>query len=300
MQAVTLTGEELKRLLSCGCSDAVSLYLYRRSGAPLELAMDALSFTAQRMRQSADTLRTLGMWDSEERTELPRPERPGYTESDVRNAITGRNGEFSKLVGEAQRRLGRTLSTEELKILLSFVDYLRMPVEVAALLISFCVERSRQKGSRSPSMRAVEKEAYHWADENIDTLEAAIAYMQNRMQIRSRMKHLQDLMQLRDRRLTKAEEQYLDSWITMGFTDDVIMHAYEKTCLNTGGLKWAYMHSILKSWNEKNLRTLRDIAEGDGAPKRKSSNRNDQYQRHGETTVTELEREAIRRALEEG
>jgi DNA replication protein DnaD len=60
------------------------------------------------------------------------------------------------------------------------------------------------------------------------------------------------------------------------------------------------MHSILKSWNEKNLRTLRDIAEGDGAPKRKSSNRNDQYQRHGETTVTELEREAIRRALEEG
>lgn len=300
MQAVTLTVEEIKVLLNCKYPDAVALYLYRKANEPLELAMEALGFDAPRMRSSADTLRRLGLWDSMEKSPMPQPERPKYTETDVHNAMGGQKGEFSKLVGEAQRRLGRTLSTEELKILLSFVDYLRMPVEVAALLISYCVERSRRRNGRTPSMRSVEKEAYHWADEGIDTLEAAIHHMQTQMQIQTRVSHLRNMMQIQERRLTQAEEQYLTSWITMGFPDDVIKLAYEKTCVNTGGLKWAYMNSILKSWNEKNLHTLRDISAGDGAPKRKGKEINDMYQRHSHTTVTPLEREAIQRALEEG
>ena len=84
----------------------------------------------------------------------------------------------------------------------------------------------------------------------------------------------------------------------MGFTDEVIKLAYEKTCLNTGGLKWAYMNSILKSWNEKNLRTPQDIATGDSAPQPRRSN-NDMYQRHNDA-LSPLERQAIARALEEG
>ena len=60
---------------------------------------------------------------------------------------------FSKLVGEAQRRLGRTLSTEELKTLLSFTDYLRLPPEVVGILLTYCIERNRRKGIRLPSIR---------------------------------------------------------------------------------------------------------------------------------------------------
>ena len=299
MEAVTLSKEELRVLLSCGCPSAVSLYLYRKSGEPLELAMDALRLDAQQMRTASDCLRQLGLVIQQEKQPLPQPERPQYSEQDLHRAMNSRNGQFQKLVGEAQRRLGRTLSTEELKSLLSFVDYLRMPAEVAALLISYCVERSRRRGVRAPSMRTVEKEAYRWADNHIDTLETAISYMQEQLQIHTRMHHLRNMMQLGDRRLTQAEEQYLYSWISMGFPDDVIGLAYEKTCVNTGGLKWAYMNSILRSWDEKKLHTLRDIAEGDSAPKRPVKDRNSMYQKHEQTTLTPLEREAIQRALEE-
>lgn len=301
MQTITLTSEEIRLLLSCKCPDAVQLYLYRRAEQPLELAMEALQFSGAQIRTAADCLRQLGLWDSNEKPQAPLPEPPQYSETEVANAMREKNCQFSKLVGEAQRRLGRTLSTEELKILLSFVDYLRMPAEVAALLISYCVERNRKRGMRAPSMRSVEKEAYHWADENIDTLEAATHFMQTQMQIQTRITHLRSMMQIDQRRLTSAEEQYLKAWIGMNFPDDVIKLAYEKTCIQTGGLKWAYMNSILKSWNEKKLHTLQDIAMGDSAPKRsKTQEINSMYQRHSQTTLTPLERQAVASALEEG
>lgn len=295
MESVTLTKEELRKLLSCGCPDAVSLYLYRKSGAPLELAMDFLHFTGARMTAAGDSLRQLGLWECETRPQL-EPERPVYTEEDVHSAMRG--GQFPLLVGEAQRRLGRTLSTEELKTLLSFLDYLRMPTDVVGLLLSYCVERNRRRGVRAPSMRSIEQEAYRWTDEHVDTLETACYHVQTQLQIHTRIQRLRNLMQIDGRRLTNSEEQYLSSWISMGFTDEVIQLAYEKTCLNTGGLKWNYMNSILKSWNEKNLRTPQDIATGDSAPQMRRSN-NDMYQRHNDT-LSPLERQAIARALEEG
>ena len=293
MESVTLTKEELRKLLSCGCPDAVSLYLYRKSGAPLELAMEFLHFSGARMTAAGDSLRQLGLWESEVKAQM-EPERPTYTEEDVQKAMQG--NQFPLLVGEAQRRLGRTLSTEELKILLSFLDYLRMPTDVVGLLLSFCVERCRRRGVRAPSMRSIEREAYRWADEQVDTLEAACYYVQNQLQIHTRIQRLRTLMQIDGRRLTNGEEQYLSNWVAMGFSDEVIKLAYEKTCLNTGGLKWAYMNSILKSWNEKNLRTPQDIAAGDSAPQRRG---NDMYQRHNDT-LSPLERQAVARALEEG
>ncbi len=109
----------------------------------------------------------------------------------------------------------------------------------------------------------------------------------------------QNLPQLR-RKLTSAEEQYLFKWIQMGFPDDAVKLAYEKTCINTGGLKWAYMNSILTSWHEKNLHTVQDITLGDCAPKRKTVDNRGVYQPHHKTTLTPLERQAVASALEEG
>ena len=305
MEAITLTSEELRTLLACRCTDAVQLYLYRKAGEPLELAMAALDFSADRMRIASEQLRTIGCLEAGEKILPAPPEKPRYSEAELENAIRNKDGKFSKFVGEAQRRLGRTLSTEELKILLGFLDYLRMPTEVAALLLSFCVERNRRKGMRAPSMRAVEKEAYLWADENIDSMEGALRYIQTQTQIQSRISRLRSMMQIDGRKLTAAEEQYLTKWIQMGFPDDAVGLAYEKTCLNTGGLKWAYMNSILNSWHEKNLHTVQDITTGDSAPKRntpenKGNKRNSQYQTHGQTTLTPLERHWVEAALKEG
>lgn len=262
--------------------------------------MAALNFTGERMRTASEQLRLMGCWDSGEKPKTIPQEKPRYSEVDLEKAMGSKDSNFSKFVGEAQRRLGRTLSTEELKILLGFLDYLRMPTEVAALLLSYCVERNRKKGMRAPSMRTIEKEAYHWADENIDSMESALRYIQTQNQIRTRISRLRSMMQIDQRKLTSAEEQYLIKWIQMGFPDDAVKLAYEKTCINTGGLKWAYMNSILTSWHEKNLHTVQDITLGDSGPKRKTVENKVVYQPNHKTTLTPLERQAVASALEEG
>lgn len=299
MQGVTLTSEELRKLLSCGCPDAVALYLYRKAENPLETALDALHFTVPQMVGATDCLRQLGLWDTQTRT-APQPERPTYTDDDLREAMRSNRTKFSKLVGEAQRRLGRTLSTEELKTLLSLTDYLRLPTDVIGLLLAYCVERNRRRDVRPPSMRTIEKEAYHWADENIDNLETASYYVQTQLQIHTRVQQLRLLMQIDHRRLTQTEEQYLASWVKMGFNNAAIQLAYERTCVSTGGLKWAYMNSILKSWHEKNLHTPAQIKNGDTMPEKTTAQRTTKGYQHHNDALTPLARKAVQDALAEG
>ena len=299
MQGVSLTNEELRKLLSCGCPDAALLCLYCKAGLPRETALDALHFTVPRMVAATDCLKQLGLWQEAAQRHVA-PEPPVYTEEDVRRRTRDERGEFAKLIGEAQRRLGRTLSTEELKTLLSLTDYLRLPTEVVGILLSYCIERSRRRGVRTPSLRMIEKEAYHWADEGIDTLETASYYVQTQLRLHTRIQQLRLMLQIDQRRLTQAEEQYLAQWITMGFSDEVILMAYERTCLQTGGLKWNYMNSILKAWHEKNLHTPQEIEQGDTAPARPQQRRqNGGYQRHDDA-LSDLERQAVARALAEG
>lgn len=294
MQSVTLTTEETRKLLSCSCPDAVALYLYRKAQQPLETALDALHFTVPQMVAATDCLRQLGLWETASRPAL-QPEKPVYTDADLREAMKDNRAAFSKLVGEAQRRLGRTLSTEELKTLLSFTDYLRLPPEVVGILLTYCIERNRRKGIRAPSMRTIEKEAYHWADEGIDTLEAACFHVEAQRRLFTRMQQLRLLLGLDSRRLTADEERYLSTWISMGFPDESINLAYERTCNQTGAFKWAYMNSILKSWHEKQLHTPQEIAEGDTAP---AARRRGGYQQHGDK-LSPLARKAVQSALAE-
>jgi len=190
-------------------------------------------------------------------------ERPQYTEVDVIRAKTA-NGDFQLLQDEVERQLGKQLTTEELKILLGFVRYLGLPMDVISMLVSYCRERARQKGSsRNPSLRSIEKEAYAWAEQGIDSMEEAVAFIQNQNMRRSRIGKLLQILQIRGRSLTAGEEKYAQKWIDMGFSDDVIALAYERTCLNTGGLSWAYMNRILTRWHEAGLTTLESIKQGD-------------------------------------
>ena len=198
--------------------------------------------------------------------------------------------DFQSLYGEIQRQLGRSLNTEELKILLGFTRYLGLSPDVISVLVNYCRERQRQKGTnRAPSLRMIEKEAYAWAEKGIDTMEEAAAYIQNQNQYNTRMAHIKHLLQIRGRRLTAAEERYAYQWSEMGFDDETILMAYEKTCINTGGLKWPYMNSILKRWHEAGLHTAEQVRAGDSKAQPKQERRD----------LSPDELEAIRRMMEE-
>ncbi len=262
-EKVTISQSDVRKLLSAASPDAALLYIFLNSGNCPDEAARELRLSESRFSCAAATLRQLGLWPEERPSHIAPGERPNYSESDVLDAME-EDTSFRGLYGEVQRLLGRSLNTEELKILLGFVRYLGLPADVISVLVCYCKERSRQRGSlRNPSLRTIEKEAYAWAERGIDTVEEAAAFIQAQNVRNSRLCRLMELLQIRGRSLTAAEERYAQSWLDMGFEDGCIGMAYERTCLNTGGLNWAYMNKILQRWHEQGLHTAEAVRSGD-------------------------------------
>ncbi len=262
MDYVQLQRSDIAKLVAAASGDGALLYLYLQNGGPEEAAQQALGLNHTRFSCAMATLRQLGLWQEEQKKHIAAGERPAYSEKDVMSAMDT-DHEFKMLYGEVQRVLGRSLNTEELKILLGFVRYLGLPGEVISVLVSYCKDLSRQRSGRNPSLRTIEKEAYAWAEQGIDTLEAAAAFIHSQNVRRSRLYRLMNLLQIRGRALTPGETRYAQSWLDMNFPEDVVSLAYEKTCINTGGMNWPYMDKILRSWKEAGYRTVEQIQKKD-------------------------------------
>ncbi len=285
---VVIESADAQKLLGAASSDAALLYIFLKSGNAPQEAAGELNMNEARLGCALATLQQLGLWQEVQKQPL-LGQRPVYTEQDVLRAM-GTEQSFHALYGEVQRRLGRTLTTEELKILLGFIRYLGLPEDVICVLIGYCQERARRKGSlRNPSLRTIEKEAYAWAEQGIDTMEAAAAFIHRQEVYHSRLGKLLRLLQIRGRNLTPAEEKYAASWLDMGLSEELISMAYERTCLNTGGLSWAYMHKILSRWKDAGYTKPEDVRAGDkkAVPKGASG------------TLGAAERAAIERAMRE-
>lgn len=288
-ESIHISESHVRKLLGAASPDAALLYIYLTSGNTMADAARELSLSESRLSCAGATLRQLGLWEEEKVSRVAPGERPQYSEVDVLQAMDCDNS-FRGLYGEIQRLLGRSLNTEELKILLGFVRYLGFSPEVISILVCYCRDRARQKGSlRNPSLRTIEKEAYAWAEQGIDTVEEAAAYIQSQNVRNSRIGRLKSILQIRGRNLTAAEERYAASWLEMGFEESVISMAYERTCLNTGGLNWAYMNKILQRWHQQNLHSAEAVQNGDRKPAPKGAS--------GELGAAELE--AIQKVLQE-
>ena len=261
-----ISQKDMRLLLSAASPDAALLYLYLQSGNGMNTAAGDLRMNESRLGCAEATLRQLGLLVDDRVSHIAPGERPGYSEKDVLEAMDA-DASFRGLYGEVQRLLGRSLNTEELKILLGFVRYLGMTPELISVLVCYCKERARRKGSlRNPSLRSIEKEAYAWAERGIDSVEDAAAFIQAQNVRNSRLARLMGLLQIRGRNLTAAEEKYAQSWLDMELSEELISIAYERTCLNTGGLNWAYMNKILQRWHSQGLRTAEDVHSGDKKP----------------------------------
>lgn len=260
---VTIPDGDVKRLLAAANPDCALLYLYIHSGNSFDSASADLQIPANRLSLAAAGLRQLGLWPEDKIRSIAPGERPNYSAQEVIQA-TDFDPEFKTLCAEVERHRNYALGVEDLKILLSFQRYLGLPTDVVLVLISYCRERARSRGNtREPSLRQIEKEAYLWAEQGIDTMEEAAAYIQRQNIRGSRIENLQKLLHIQGRPLSRSEERYAQSWVEMGFADEAIALAYDRTCTNTGHLNWNYMNKILTRWHNAGLHTAEAIASGD-------------------------------------
>ena len=101
----------------------------------------------------------------------------------------------------------------------------------------------------------------------IDTMERAEAHIQRLTQLRSREGEVLRLLDIPARPLVEREKTYIAAWDDMGFDNEAIRMAYEKTVLKKQSMDWGYMNGILRRWHQKGLHTAAAIQAGDRDPR---------------------------------
>lgn len=179
--------------------------------------------------------------------------RPEYTMKDV--AFFAEEEEFSQLLYIVQKYLGKTLSANEVKTIISFHDWLGLPIDVIELLIEYCVSNDHR------NLRYIEKVAIDWADNGINTIEKA--------KVRTETYHKSYFVILKsygitDRSPTPNQIKLMDKWLKdYNFDLEIIQEACERTILQINKAEMRYTDSILDQWFKNGVRTLSDIAELD-------------------------------------
>ena len=275
-EVLALSGRAADRLIQGGDGDAALLYVWllRRAGTfDLRAAGRALKWDSARTAAAFAALVGQGLADEKRQASaapLPPPEEPPeYTTADVTRELEDRASPFPGLVAEVQRRLGKVLSTADLKMLYTLYDYLALPAEVILLLVNWCVEEMQRKygpGSM-PRMSQIRKEAFVWQRLGVDTTEAADRHLQKLSALRTREGQILPLLDIRGRPPVEAEQKYIAGWVEMGFDDSAIRLAYERTVLKKQSMNWPYMNYILRSWHQKGLHTAPEVMASDSGPR---------------------------------
>ena len=267
------------RLIAAGSGDAALLYLYLlKTGGTYDSAQAARALRWEPARADAALSLLNGMALAADKPPAPPPKTlpdpPEYSSADINRELENKNSAFPALVQEVQKRLGKVLSTNDLKSLYAIYDFSGLPPEVILLAVSWTVEEYQRKygAGRMPRMPQIQREAFRWKERGVDTAEGAEAHLKRLTLLRERSTQVLALLDIRDRPPVAKEKEYIQSWIDMGLSDELIRQAYEKTVMQTQKLSWSYMNSILTDWHNKGIRTTQEIAAKDSSrPRRPAS-----------------------------
>lgn len=281
------------KLIAAHDGNVALLYIWmcRCGSFNAERAARELCLTLSEVNSAYEKLCRLELFEEKtavkEPLPLPAEELPQYTSEDIIRRSETDPG-FRAVLNEAQRKLGRVLSTSDIKTLFGIYDFLALPPDVIFMLLTYCIDSFKAKygSGRLPSMRSIEKEAYSWANKEILTLEQAEEYIKKAAERRSKLGEVKSALGITGRQLTATEAKYVNSWLDMGFDCGTLAVAYDRTVTNTGALKWGYMNKIVTSWHEKGLHSIEDVEQNDTRPSAvKPANKHS-----GKVTNDELER----------
>ena len=262
---LAMTGQAADRLLKLDSGDAALLYLHllRRGG------LEGLKWPEDRVQSALERLRGQGLAPAELPAPAPPPSQeappPEYSTEDIAQALADQASTFPALVGEVERRLGKRLSAADLRSLYTLYDHLAIPAEVIMMLVGWCIEEIERKygPGRKPFLSQIRKEGFAWARRGVDTMERAEEYIAKLARLRGREAEVLRLLDIPARPLVEREKTYIAAWDEMGFDNEALRMAYERTVLKKQSMDWGYMNGILRRWHEKGLHTAAAVQAGD-------------------------------------
>ena len=121
-------------------------------------------------------------------------------------------------------------------------------------------------------MRYIEKIAYSWADNGINTPKRAVEHVAKLSGEQSILSSYKKKFKIQGRDFSDSEAKLLMSWLNeCKASEELIMHAYDVSIMNTGKISFKYMDAVIKSTLSG---AVRDGGETLSSNIRKSSFRN--------------------------
>ncbi len=270
----TYTAEELAKILDIKEDRVESALEYWAMEGFIALSKSGYVFTEEKSGEERDT-------------SAPRViagARPSYTHTEIDRAAA-KNNEISYLFRQAEKLMGKLLSSNDMEVLYSFVDWLGLPVEVIIMIISYAHANNKH------SMRYIEKVAMDWADREINTYEKAEAYIKELEAVASKSRKICNILGIHDRALSTTEKKYIKIWTEeKDIPLDLIPIAYDKTMMKTGGkMGWAYMNKILCSWYDEGIRTQEELEAATEQYKAKNAENTQKTAKKGANKFTNYE-----------
>ena len=71
------------------------------------------------------------------------------------------------------------------------------------------------------------------------------------------------------RAAVEREREYIQRWVELGLSDELIALAYERTVFQKKEMNWPYMNKILLSWQEAGYTTPEQVRQEDRPPRRR-------------------------------
>lgn len=197
---------------------------------------------------------------------VTKPQKPDYVFTAQRLAV---DEELKILVQEAQSALGKPLSNSDTATLLMLKDTCGLHLDVILMLIHYCI--SIDKGN----MRTIEKIGVSWADEGINSVEAADNKIRLAHQASKSFSIVSSAFGLKNvGSPTKKQLEYSSKWVgEWKFSQPMLREAYERCVDKHNALRWNYVDGILKRWHASDICNLEELkqSEADGKkPQNKS------------------------------
>ncbi|MBQ8605273.1 MAG: DnaD domain protein [Clostridia bacterium] len=162
--------------------------------------------------------------------------------------------EFSFLLDEVQRLLGKTVNHNDASVVFAMYDHLGLSSDLILLIINYCITNGKT------NFRYIEKIALDWYDRGVDSFEKAETLIKA-LEKKSRAESaIAVYFGLEGRALSKKEKEYIENWVSaMGMSLEMIKEAYEICIDKKAKLSFSYINGILTDWFKKGYKTVADI-----------------------------------------
>lgn len=172
-----------------------------------------------------------------------------YTDEEV--TIYSQKEEIQQLFRLAEKKLAKTLTYQDRKILIALYENYGMSLEILAILFTYCIENGKN------NLNYIEKVAIDWCENNIDSLEKVETYLKV---YNSDFKTIMKFFGILNRAPIKKEEDFMKKWVLdYKMPMPVIEEACVRTVITTGKASFEYASSIIERWKERNVKSLEDI-----------------------------------------